>query len=60
MSPNNVPHHPLGRDGPLVPALGQGLMGPSTAYGEPLEEEKVFEILDKAYEIGSRFWDTAE
>ena len=40
--------------------MGQGLMGPSMAYGEPLSEAKVFEILDKAYEVGSRFWDTAQ
>jgi hypothetical protein len=60
MAPNNIPLHPLGRNGPLVPAIGQGLMAFSAIYGEALTEEQVFAILDKAHEIGSRFWDTAE
>ncbi|KAH8172235.1 aldo/keto reductase family protein [Sarocladium implicatum] len=48
MTAPNVPLHPLGRNGPLVPAMGQGLLGASMAYGQPLGEEEIFEVLDKA------------
>ncbi|KAL5336653.1 NADP-dependent oxidoreductase domain-containing protein [Aspergillus crustosus] len=52
---------PLGKDGPLVPALGFGLMAMSyQAYGTPLSEEEQFAILDRAVELGATFWDTSD
>ena len=53
--------HALGKNGPLVPALGFGLMGMSyQVYGIPPSDEERFSILDRACELGSTFWDTAE
>ncbi|OAA60295.1 aldo-keto reductase (AKR13) [Niveomyces insectorum RCEF 264] len=51
---------PLGKDGPLVPALGFGMMGLSYAYGEPPSDEERFKILDRALALGNIFWDTAD
>lgn len=34
-------------------------MGMHHSYGEALSDEEVFKVLDKAYELGYRFWDTA-
>lgn len=56
-----VPLHALGKNGPSVPALGFGLMGLSyEAYGSVPSDKERFEILDRAYELGARFWDSAE
>ncbi len=52
--------HKLGKDGPDVPALGFGLMGMSGFYGSFPSDEERFVILDRAYELGARFWDSAE
>ncbi|KAI1141254.1 putative aldo-keto reductase [Hypoxylon sp. FL0543] len=53
--------HPLGKNGPLVPSMGFGLMGLSyPTYGSLPSEEEQFKILDRALEIGSTFWDTAD
>lgn len=61
MSDNPVPLRPLGKNGPEVPALGFGLMGLSHfVYGSPPDDEEAFAILDRAYELGARFWDSAE
>lgn len=32
--PQTLPSQPLGKDGPLVPSLGFGLMGLSVGYGQ--------------------------
>lgn len=58
MSP--IPLKPLGKNGPLVPQLGFGLMGLSAFYGETLPDEERFKVLDRAYELGCTFWDSAE
>jgi aryl-alcohol dehydrogenase-like predicted oxidoreductase len=52
--------HPLGKNGPNVPALGFGLMGLSQSYGTIPSDEERFAILDRALEIGSTFWDSSE
>ena len=51
---------PLGRNGPQVTALGFGAMGLSIAYGAPQSDEERFKILDRAHELGQRFWDSAD
>jgi hypothetical protein len=51
----------LGKNGPLVPALGFGLMSLSyDVYGSISGDEERFAILDRAYELGETFWDSAE
>ncbi|KAJ5771263.1 aldo-keto reductase [Penicillium nucicola] len=54
-----LPTRPLSKNGPLVPRLGLGLMGASGSYGMPAGDEERLAFLDKAYEKGERFWDTA-
>ena len=61
MSNKPVPLHPLGKNGPNVPALGYGLMGLSyDTYGSIPSDEERFAILDRACELGARFWDSSE
>lgn len=61
MSTSSMPLHRLGKDGPLVPALGFGLMGMSGhAYGKSPSDEERFALLDRAVELGATFWDSAE
>ncbi|PVH71527.1 Aldo/keto reductase [Cadophora sp. DSE1049] len=50
----------LGKDGPEVPALGFGLMGLSAFYGTPDSDEERFKVLDRAFELGETFWDSAD
>jgi aryl-alcohol dehydrogenase-like predicted oxidoreductase len=35
-------------------------MGLSAFYGAPESDEKRFEVLDRAYELGETFWDSAD
>ena len=60
MSNNNVPLRRLGRDGPLVPALGLGLMGLSAFFGKTASDEERFPVLDRALELGATFWDSSK
>lgn len=51
----------LGKNGPKVPPIGLGLMGLSqSVYGAVDDDEKRFKFLDRAHELGQRFWDTSE
>ncbi|KAH7356420.1 aldo-keto reductase, putative [Rhexocercosporidium sp. MPI-PUGE-AT-0058] len=50
----------LGKNGPKIPALGFGLMGLSSFYGKPESDEARFKVLDRAYELGETFWDSAD
>ena len=51
----------LGKNGPEVPAMGYGLMGLSQpVYGTVSSEEDKFAMLDRAYELGARHWDSSE
>jgi aryl-alcohol dehydrogenase-like predicted oxidoreductase len=60
MSAPFVIQHKLGKDGPLVPAMGLGLLPLSIAYGSIPDDEERFKLLDRAVQIGSTFWDSAE
>lgn len=54
-----MPHRQLGKNGPLVSALGLGCMGMSFAYG-PADETESLRVLHRYLELGGDFLDTAE
>lgn len=61
MSTGSIPLRKLGKNGPAVPALGYGMMGLSYAvYGAVPSDEERFAIMDRAYDLGMRFWDSSE
>ena len=61
MSSHAVPTRRLGKDGPLVPAMGFGLMMmTATSYGDLPDDNSRFALLDHAFHIGATFWDTSE
>jgi hypothetical protein len=60
MANTNVPLRKLGKNGPLVPALGLGLMGMSMLYGTAPSDEERFKVLDRAVELGATSWDSSE
>ncbi|KAI4204284.1 MAG: hypothetical protein LQ350_001264 [Teloschistes chrysophthalmus] len=55
-----IAKHQLGKGGPQVPCLGFGLMGLSMAYGAIESTEERLKVLDRAYELGEKFWDSAD
>lgn len=56
----SLPTRTLGKNGPQVQALGVGLMSLSHAYGFGGSDEERFAFLDKAFDLGERFWDSAD
>lgn len=60
MTSTNIPRRQLGKNGPMVPALGLGLMGLSIAYGKVGDDEERFKLLDRAVELGATNWDSSE
>lgn len=60
MSAKNIPLRHLGKNGPKLPAMGFGLMGLAGAYGAAGNAEEQSRVLDRAYELGETFWDTAK
>lgn len=57
---HKLPTRKLGKNGPHVTALGFGTMGLSAFYGAPKPDAERFAVLDKAYEEGDLFWDSAD
>jgi aryl-alcohol dehydrogenase-like predicted oxidoreductase len=55
-----LPTAKLGKNGPEVTRMGFGLMGLSAFYGRPKPDEERFKVLDKCYELGELFWDSAD
>ncbi|KAI0385617.1 Aldo/keto reductase-like protein [Hypomontagnella monticulosa] len=49
----------LGKSGPQLPRLGFGLMGLSVGFSVVAPDEERFAVLDRAWELGEVFWDTA-
>ncbi|KAL8882391.1 MAG: hypothetical protein Q9198_000608 [Flavoplaca austrocitrina] len=56
----SLPKRQLGKNGPQVSRLGFGLMGLSGAYGAVDSTEDRLKVLDRAYELGETFWDSAD
>ncbi len=50
----------LGQSGPEVSAIGLGCMGLSFGYGPATDKQEAIKLIRKAYDLGVRFFDTAE
>lgn len=59
MSSKSLPTRTLGKNGPVVSALGLGAMAIGAFYGESDEKESL-EMLTYAADRGMTFWDTAD
>ena len=57
---SQLPTRQLGKNGPHVTALGFGAMGLSAFYGKAESDDERFKVLDRAYELGERNWDSAD
>ncbi|CAH0041293.1 unnamed protein product [Clonostachys rhizophaga] len=61
MPTDKVPTTRLGDNGPAVPVLGLGLMGLSKGpYGPIPSDDERLAFLDRAFELGYTFWDSAD
>ncbi|KAI9842621.1 MAG: Aldo-keto reductase str7 [Thelocarpon superellum] len=56
----SLPTRPLGKNGPQVTALGFGVMQLSLYNGTIASDDDRFKVLDRAYELGETFWDSAD
>ncbi|PSN68885.1 Aldo/keto reductase [Corynespora cassiicola Philippines] len=56
----SFPTAPLGQNGPSVPRLAFGLMSLSGAYCSLKPDSERFDILNTVYDLGARFWDSAD
>jgi len=57
---SSMPQRSLGKNGPKVSAISFGAMGLSTGYGPAASDEDRFKVLDRAIELGSTFFDSAD
>lgn len=55
----SLPKIKLGSQGLEFTELGYGCMGLTTAYGKKIPDEDIVAMLEKVYEEGVNFWDTA-
>ncbi|CAF1176637.1 unnamed protein product [Rotaria sp. Silwood1] len=55
-----IPTRQLGKTGPQVSAIGFGAMVSAKGYGTPETDEERFKVYDRAIELGSNFFDTAD
>lgn len=53
-------HRKLGKSGLEVSAIGLGCMGLSFGYGPATDKQDAIKLIQKAYELGVNFFDTAE
>ncbi|KAG6856539.1 hypothetical protein H0H87_003358 [Tephrocybe sp. NHM501043] len=59
MSSKAIPTRRLGKDGPLVSAIGLGAMGMGAFYGKSNDKE-CYDALTYAADRGMTFWDTSD
>ncbi|RFU28500.1 hypothetical protein B7463_g7843, partial [Scytalidium lignicola] len=57
---SKLPVRQLGKNGPLLPRLGIGLMSLSGVYALPRPDDERLAFLDEAHKKGETFWDTAD
>jgi aryl-alcohol dehydrogenase-like predicted oxidoreductase len=57
---SSIPERRLGKNGPKVPAISYGAMGLSISYGTAGSDEERFKVLDRAIELGSTYFDSAD
>ncbi len=50
----------LGTNGPEVSEIGLGCMGPSFGYGTETNKEYAVKLIQRAFELGVTFFDSAE
>ncbi|EXJ74470.1 alcohol dehydrogenase [Cladophialophora psammophila CBS 110553] len=58
--PKPLPTRPLGTGGPLIPAMGIGMMSLGHAYGSAGGDEERFAFLDAVHALGATHWDDAD
>jgi len=58
MASHSLPTRQLGRNGPLVSAIGLGCMGLTSFYGSTKDDPN--EVLAESLRLGCSFWDTAD
>ncbi|KAF4453959.1 alcohol dehydrogenase [Fusarium austroafricanum] len=58
--PAQLPVRQLGKNGPKITSVGFGLMGISVGYGAAESDEERLKVLDRAWELDSTNWDTAD
>ena len=57
---SKLPTAQLGKNGPQVTRIGYGTMGLSAFYGSPKPDNERMALLDKLYDDGELFWDSAD
>eukprot|EP00416_Gambierdiscus_australes_P027132 CAMPEP_0171062664 /NCGR_PEP_ID=MMETSP0766_2-20121228/5174_1 /TAXON_ID=439317 /ORGANISM="Gambierdiscus australes, Strain CAWD 149" /LENGTH=346 /DNA_ID=CAMNT_0011518467 /DNA_START=58 /DNA_END=1098 /DNA_ORIENTATION=+ len=55
-----IPVRPMGSQGMQASMQGYGCMGLTAFYGKPLSDEAACEVLQRAFDLGVRHFDTAE